>query len=159
MAKFPNSFKVTCFARKLWHRKCKYLQIWFPDLFSVRKFNICRFQIYFQGPLHIGKLEWWIDVCWFCTSEVHWFLHRSWECRCLTNPNINMVRIGGKLRHWRTGINHPQFYHKWVLYYKTNILVVYYCFTNITCFSNNIQTTMMGCIDYLSPESEYPLAN
>ena len=28
----------------------------------------CRFQIQFQGPLHVGKLEWWIYVWWFCTS-------------------------------------------------------------------------------------------
>ena len=28
----------------------------------------CRFQIQFQAHLHVGKLEWWIYVWWFCTS-------------------------------------------------------------------------------------------
>ena len=76
----------------------------------------CRFQIQFQGPLHGGKLEWWIYIC-VCMMILHFIaLPRSidfftgvkrqhCECRCLTNPNINIVRVGGtsKLQHWRPG--------------------------------------------------------
>ena len=29
--------------------------------------------------------------------------HQHCECRCLINPNINIVRVGGKLQHWRPG--------------------------------------------------------
>ena len=47
------------------------------------------------------------DEWWFCfPGSIDFFTgvkHQHWECRCLTNPNINTARVGGKLQHWRPG--------------------------------------------------------
>ena len=94
------------FVRKLWQTNYTYTRK-YDSLICFQSGNSilvgsCRFQMQFQDPYTLGN---WNDE-WWSARSIDFFpgvTHQHRECRGWSSTNINIVRVEGKLRHWRPG--------------------------------------------------------